>query len=198
MAAPPLFGKLDFRQALSRLMPRGRVWRDDPESIQTALMGALAPSYVRSAAAAAQVLIDANPTTTVNLLAEWEESLGLPDPCTASNPSIEQRQAAVAAKWAARGSLRIAYFTAMALALGFTITITEFTPYSVDQAIDLPLLDPEWSYIWEVDAPEIVTEYFSVDLSSVDDPLETYDAGELICRISADAPSETLVYFVFS
>ncbi len=198
MATPPAFGTTDFQQALRRLAPRGKIWRSDPLSVFMETLAALAPTYTRSTAAAAQVLVDGNPETTVNLVDEWEFSLGLPDPCTVMSPSMEQRQAAIAAKWGARGSLRPAYFIALAAALGFTITITEFTPFTVDDAVDLPMLGPQWSYIWQVNAPEVVTFYFSVDLSSVDDPLESYDAGELVCRITRDAPAETMVLFVFS
>ena len=198
MATPPALSDADFQAALLRLMPRGRVWRNDPGSNLSALAGALAPSWTRNTAAAAQVLIDASPATTQNLLVEWENSLGLPDPCTAANPSIEQRQAAVRAKFGARGALTTAYFITLAAVLGFTITITEFSPYAVDMPCDEPLLEPEWAFIWQVNAPQITTFYFSVEESSVDDPLETYDAGELVCRITQDAPAETLILFVFS
>jgi len=142
MATPPALSDADFQAALLRLMPRGRVWRNDPGSNLSALAGALAPSWTRNTAAAAQVLIDASPATTQNLLVEWENSLGLPDPCTAPNPSIEQRQAAVRAKFGARGALTTAYFITLAAALGFTITITEFSPYTVDMPCDEPLLEP--------------------------------------------------------
>ena len=198
MATPPAFGDTDYQAAMLRLMPRGRVWRTDPASNLSALMLALAPTYTRSMAAAAQVLIDASPATTSNLLPEWESSLSLPDPCTASNPSIEQRQAAVRAKFGARGALTIPYFVALALALGFVITITEYVPFVVDMSVDLPLADSEWAFVWQVNAPAITTFYFSVDESSVEDPLQTYDAGELICRITQDAPAGTLVIFAFS
>ena len=198
MGTPPALSDADFQAALLRLMPRGRVWRNDPGSNLSALAGALAPSWTRNTAAAAQVLVDASPATTSNLLTEWENSLGLPDPCTAPNPTIQQRQAAVRAKWGARGGLTKAYFIAMAADLGFTITITEFSPFAVDQPCDGSLWDVGWSYVWQVNAPAITTFYFSVDESSVDDALETYDAGELICRIRANAPAETLVIFNFS
>lgn len=198
MPIPPVFSDVDFQQAMLRLLPRGRVWRRDPASMLSALMLALAPTYTRGMQAAAQVLIDASPATTQNLLDEWEESLGLPDACTAANPSVQQREAAVRAKWGARGSLTIPYFIALAANLGFTITVTEFTPFAVDMPCDQSLNEPEWSYVWQVNAPEIVTFYFSVDESGVDDPLEVYDAGELVCRIRADAPAETIVLFTFS
>jgi len=196
--APASLGDVDFQQAMLRLLPRGRVWRRDPGSTLSALMLALAPTYSRGMQAAAQVLIDGSPATTENLLPEWEASLGLPDACTAANPSVEQRQAAVRAKWGARGSLTIAYFVALAANLGFTITITEFTPFAVDRPCDEALCEPEWSYVWQVNAPPVVTFYFAVDESGVDDPLEVYDAGELVCRVRADAPAETIVFFTFS
>ena len=198
MAQPPIFSAADIAQAMMRLLPRGRIWRRDPGSMLSAWFLALAPTYVRNMESAAQVLSDANPATTVNLLVEWEKSLGLPDACTGANPSTERRQAAVRAKWGGRGSLTVAYFTALAANLGYTVTIEEFTPFTVDMPVDLPLLDGDWAFIWHVDAPAIVTFYFSVDESSVDDPLEDYDSGELVCRFKADAPAETIVFFTFS
>ena len=195
---PPAFGDRDYQQAMLRLLPQGRVWRRDPGSNLAATLLALAPTYTRSTQAAAQVLLDASPATTVNLLAEWETSLGLPDPCSAANPSIEQRQAAVRAKFGARGALTTAYFITLAAALGFAITITEFRPFAADMACDLPDYDPAWAFAWQVNAPQITTFYFVADASGADDALETYDAGELVCRITRDAPAETMVFFVFS
>jgi uncharacterized protein YmfQ (DUF2313 family) len=197
MATPPPLSDADFQQAMLRLAPRGRVWRRDPSSNLSAVLLALAPTYTRNAEAAAQVLLDASPVTTTNLLSEWESSLGLPDGCTAASPSVQQRQAAVAAKWGARGGLTIAYFVALAAELGFAITITEYSPSCVDMACDLPLSEPDWCFVWEVTAAGVIGFYFSVDVSGVDDPLETYDSGELVCRITADAPAETFVFFTF-
>jgi uncharacterized protein YmfQ (DUF2313 family) len=193
----PTFADEDFHQAMLRLLPRGPAWRADPASNLSATLLGLAPTYTRSSAAAAQVLVDANPDTTENLLAEWEASLGLPDPCTAANPSLQQRQAAVRAKFGARGSLSVPFFIALAAELGFTITITEFAPFTAEMACDLPVTDAIWANVWQVSTTQITTFYFSADQSSADDPLESYDAGELICRITQNAPAETTVFFTF-
>ncbi len=198
MASPPLFGDSDFQQAMQRLLPPGRAWRVDTTSNLSALLLALAPTYTRSTAAAAQVLVDADPDTTVNLLDEWEESLGLPDPCTPLNPSLTQRQAAVRAKWGGRGGLNTGYFIALAANLGFTITITEFRPFAADMACDGPDYDPAWGSAWQVNAPQVTTLYFSAYQSNADDPLETYDSAELICRLVTNAPAETTVIFQFT
>jgi uncharacterized protein YmfQ (DUF2313 family) len=104
----------------------------------------------------------------------------------------------VCAKFGARGALTTGYFIGLAASLGFAITITEFRPFAADMACDLPDYDSAWAFAWQVNAPQITTFYFSADSSSADDPLETYDAGELVCRITHDAPAETTVFFVFS
>jgi uncharacterized protein YmfQ (DUF2313 family) len=198
MSGPPAFGDADYQTAMQRLLPRGAAWRTDPNATLSATLLALAPTYTRGTAAAAQVLIDADPATTRNLLSEWEASLGLPDPCTVVNPSLEQRQAAVRAKFGARGSMSIPFFIALAAELGFTITITEFAPFVVGDPVGLPLYGPAWAFAWEVGAPMVATFHFSVGQSVAGDPLTSYDAPELICRISQNAPAETTVYFVFS
>jgi uncharacterized protein YmfQ (DUF2313 family) len=111
---------------------------------------------------------------------------------------VEQRQAAVRAKWGARGGLSAAYFVALAADLGFAITITEFKPFAADMACDAPGYDTAWAFAWQVSAPQVTTFYFSADASGADDPLETDDAAELVGRIAADRPAETTVFFVFS
>jgi uncharacterized protein YmfQ (DUF2313 family) len=55
-------------------------------------------------ARAGQLIPDAFPCSTVELLPEWEATLGLPDPCVQPPlTTLQQRQAAVCAKLVARG-----------------------------------------------------------------------------------------------
>ena len=200
MPAPPGFGADDYGQALVRLGPRGLIWRTDPASIYVETLRALAPTYERSTAAAAHVLLETSPATTLDLLPEWEASLGLPDECSPPDQTLQQRQAAVRAKWGGRGGLTADYFIEMAAALGFTITITEFTPYVADMPCDEPDLDASWAHAWEVTivAPDVAL-YFSADISTAEEPLVTYvGVDELICRIQDNAPADTVVIFVIS
>jgi uncharacterized protein YmfQ (DUF2313 family) len=198
MPTPPAFGDADFSEATLRLAPRGPIWRRDGGSLFRTTMGALAPTYTRSTEAGAQVLVDASPATTRNLLNEWEASLGLPDPCTRSSPTLDQRRAAVRAKFGARGSLTPAYFVALGAALGLTITIKEFRPFKAGQPCGRPLYGPAWAFAWQVNAPQITIHRFKAGGSSAGDPLATFDNTELACRIMRDAPAGTTVFFVYS
>lgn len=183
MPTPPLFGDEDYGQAMGRLMLKGRIWRTDAAATLTTLLDALAPTYARTTAAAAQLLTDASPATTLNLLEEWEKSLGLPDPCTPLNPTIEQRQAAVRAKWGARGGQSIAYFTAYAADLGFTITITELS------ASD---------YAWQINAPSITSSYFTLGSGNLGDYFWVVGNAEFECRMRQIMPAHTVLTFVYS
>jgi uncharacterized protein YmfQ (DUF2313 family) len=195
---PPAFGDVDYQQAMVRLLPSGRAWRTDLGAKLSAFLLALAPTYRRSTEAAAQLIVDARPDTTQNLLPEWESSLGLPDQCSLPNPSMLQRAAAVRMKWGARGSLSIPYFISLATALGFTITITEFRTFAAGMPCGSPDCGPAWAFAWQVNALQGFTFHFQAGHSAAGDPLTSYDATELVCRITANRPAETTVFFTFS
>jgi hypothetical protein len=192
------FGDADYAQAMLRLLPRGLVWRRDAGSVLSRVLGALAPTYTRSTAAAARLVAQSTPAATVDMLAEWEASLGLPDLFSPVGASTQQRQAAVRAKWGARGGLSVGCFVGLAADLGFAVTVTEFTSYAADMACELACVDSEWSFAWHVSVPQVTTLYFSADAACADDPLETYDAAELIARVTAERPAGTTVFFAFS
>jgi uncharacterized protein YmfQ (DUF2313 family) len=194
----PTYSQADYLAGFQGLLPTGFVWPRESDAVLTQALNALMPTYVRQGESSAALLQDCFPPTAVFLLPEWEATLGLPDPCTALGATLQQRQAAVLAKLIATGGQSVPYFIAFALALGFAITITEFWPFCADDDCELPDCDPSWAFAWQVNAPQITTFYFSADESFADDLLETYDAGELICRMTRYKPAQTLLFFVFS
>jgi uncharacterized protein YmfQ (DUF2313 family) len=198
MPSPPLFGSSDYQQAMLKLLPRGRAWRRDTDSVLVALLGALAPTYVRSNASANQLLVDTLPTTTLNLLPEWEESLGIPDACTPTGQTVAQRQQAVSAKWAARGGQSQAYFIKLALTLGYVTTITQFTSFKVGMRVGLPIYGAAWDFAWQVNVPTYTPQYFRTGINSTGDALATFGSTYLQCRLRALAPAHTTVIFNYS
>ncbi|NHO43360.1 DUF2313 domain-containing protein, partial [Acetobacter fabarum] len=88
---PPVFTKDMFRSAFMSLLPTGPIWPRGEGSVLYKISGAWAASFARSSDRAGNLLVDAFPTSTTELLPEWEATLGLPDPCAGVNPSIAQR-----------------------------------------------------------------------------------------------------------
>jgi uncharacterized protein YmfQ (DUF2313 family) len=119
----------DFLAAAQALLPQGRAWPRDPAAKLTALLDGWARAYATVDARQSNLLIDAFPASTVELLPEWEATLGLPDPCLGQLPTIAQRQAQVLARIRATGGQSIPYLIAFAAVLGFAVGIQEFAPF---------------------------------------------------------------------
>ncbi|WP_338085472.1 putative phage tail protein [Gluconacetobacter entanii] len=92
------YSAADFLAAFQRHLPTGPIWPREAGSNQATALGCLMPTLERLAQRDENLLIDAFPATTVELLPEWQASLGLPDACAGTDPTIEQQRAQVVAR----------------------------------------------------------------------------------------------------
>jgi uncharacterized protein YmfQ (DUF2313 family) len=122
-------GQPDFLRLLQALLPPGACWSTDPNANITALLNALADQRAGVHASAGVFSeVESDPAQTQQLLPEWENDYGLPDPCMPSGAPVATRQALLLAKIAQTGGQSRQYFIGLAAILGYTITITEFQP----------------------------------------------------------------------
>jgi uncharacterized protein YmfQ (DUF2313 family) len=171
-----LYTTSDYAGALSKLRPRGAVWPDDPASAQQQVLLALAPTAERLDASAQGLLIDAFPSTSVDLLPEWEESLALSD----AADSTSQRQVNVVAKLIAVGGQSAAYFIAYAATLGFTITIQTYAPARCG-----------WSYCGDMIGGEDWCFAWSITVTANSGSMTN---AQLLSALQAIAPAETTIF----
>ena len=139
----------DYVAALHALLPRGRAWSRDGDTTQTAVLTGLAEVYEDSNQDANDLLVQAFPATADEMLPEWEYTFGLPESTTAY---VSERQRRVVAALTNTGGQSVAYFIALAAALGFTITITQFTAYNVRKPVGVPIAGDGWAHTWRVNA----------------------------------------------
>jgi uncharacterized protein YmfQ (DUF2313 family) len=186
---------LDYLYQFQRLLPRGRVWHRGWGTLQAQDLLTLMPTWSRLDARAAQEIVDAFPCSTVELLPEWEASLGLPDPCTGPLPTLQQRTAAVCAKFAARGGQSMEYFIHLAAALGFQIEIQTFKPFYAGQGqAGTPLYSEAWAYAWRVIVQsEATITWFRAGMSAAGEPLAFYGGNLVECALAALAPANTVL-----
>lgn len=177
----PLFLASDFAKALQNLLPRGRAWPQDADALQSKVIAGLAPTYARLAARDNQLIVEGFPGTTTELLPEWEESLGLPDPCAGLAPTIDERRDQVVARFANTGGQSAPFFIAYALTLGYVITITLNSPYRFGMPFGLPMYGEKWIFAWTVNAP------MAASLNNV-----------LECEFERLKPAHTVVSFIYS
>lgn len=130
------------------------------------------------------------------LLPDWERVCGITPPAGAG---YQQRQQAVLAKLAETGGLSIPYFTRLAAALGYSITITEPQPFQagIGQAGD-SIAVPDVVFVWRVDVAGGTRAFpFTAGQSAAGDALTTF--GEPVIESLFDdlKPAHTFVYFTY-
>ena len=184
---PSQFRSTDYLGVLQSLLPQGRVWPRDPTAVMTLALGGLAQEPARIDGDAMGLLVDAFPPTAVQLLPEWEETLGLPDPCAGLEPTIALRQAQVTARFQGLGGQSQAFFIAFAAALGFVITIQQFTG-------SMALANT-----WQVTVPGSGTTYALADEAVAEDfiDLVSSNAQVLQCEFARLKPAHTQLNWNF-
>ncbi len=188
-----------YREQLQALLPQGAAWSREPGGVLTAVLDAWAQELGRFDQRCGDLIDEADPRTTNELLADWERVAGLPDPCLGASPSLGQRRATLVQRLITLGGATPAYFIAVALALGVAITITEYRPFDVNGPVNVPIYGPDWGYAWQVNAPLYGATGFLAVTGSVADALGWYDANlQLECVIRALKPAHTIVIFSYT
>lgn len=145
----------DYLAALFKAVPPGRLWRRGALGLGLLLEG-MSAELARAHLIAVQAWTELFPGTADDMLGEWESILGLPNPCAPAPSSLEDRQAAAAARFAEGGSHEPGYYRRVAAELGVTIEIDDRlrTPFRADisKAGDV-LWDEYQVFVWQVSGP---------------------------------------------
>lgn len=190
------FGADDYRRQLASLLPRGLPWPRSADSVLQRLLAGWADELARVDLRGDALVAEADPRTTLELLEDWERAYGLPDACTELGESWSARRARLVAKIVATGGQSPAYYIAVAAELGYTVTIEEFRPWTVDSAVDAPISGTDWAYAWLVRAPAETVTWWTCD-SGCDEPLASWGNTLLECVISRLKPAHTIVLFAY-
>ena len=181
---------------LKALLPPGIAWPRDGGT-QDDVLGALAEELARVDARAADLLEEADPRTTAELLPDWERAFGLPDPCVDLPDTYGERIVALVEKMSRIGGQSPTYFIALAARLGFTVTITEFDPFTVEDTVEDTITGQDWQFAWQVNAPPETVTAFTVD-GYVTEPLADWGNVRLECAIARLKPAHTTVLFAYA
>lgn len=187
----------DFLRAFMSLLPRGRVWSRDVSSVQSRALLGLVTIYEDSTARTNQLLVDAFPGSTYELLPEWELTLGLPDPCAGPAPTIQARRAQVVARLTATGGQSIPYFTGLAKSLGYEVTVTQFMPSRFGKRFGTPFGGVDWAHAWQINAPTFTVNRLRFG-DSFGSPFSYWTNNVLQCELQSVKPAHTVLNFSYS
>jgi len=182
------------------LLPQGEAWDRDPRSTFGRLLSGLSTWRARSDVRGSDLLLEADPRTTTELIELWEDAVGLPDECLPAPQSISERRALVVSRLIGQGGGSRAFMVSLARAVGFEVTVTEGvgTVFRVDEGRVGESLGSELEdFVWIVTAPYTLVRDFRVGLSTVGEALRTFGNQLLECVIRRANPAHTLVRFIY-
>jgi uncharacterized protein YmfQ (DUF2313 family) len=104
---------------LQSLLPVGQAWTRAPEANLTKLLLAVAAELSKIHGRADDLINESDPRTTLEMLADWEITAGLPDTCTGGEDTIQERRAAVVQRITSTGGQSRSYFLSIAAVLGY-------------------------------------------------------------------------------
>lgn len=180
----------DYGATLRALLPTGEAWPRLPDLLRDQLLDALAESFARVHNRALDLVEEADPRTAVLLLPEWEAALGLPDDCTGPAETIAERQRRAHARLISVGGHTFEYFTGVAAALGYAITIEEHPPATCESDC-VSSLDPDdlvvgdlpspWCFVVDIRAAEETINELDCAAGGCDEPLRWWGNQLLEC-----------------
>lgn len=121
----------DYGQELLTFLPTGQAWPRDPGSTLEGAITGLAYTYGFVDGRAGDLLErESDPRMTVELLPDWEQAWGLPDPCFPSATSIAERQRMLVLYMTWMGGQSRDYFIKLMEFIGYKVNyVGEFAPF---------------------------------------------------------------------
>jgi uncharacterized protein YmfQ (DUF2313 family) len=170
---------VEYAAGFNNLLPTGPAWPREPDAVLQKVVSGLAGIWGDPVENLAALLLtrESDPRATITLLTDWERAWGLPDPCAPVPTSITERHQALVAKMTLLGGQSRAFFIEDAAAIGYTITIDEYSPFmcGISSVGDTRFLnaaigDSATRYRWEIGSPDM-RFYWTANVNSV---RETY------------------------
>jgi len=190
----------DYVILLKRLLPSGLAWPREQTTYMHKLLEALSEEFARlDVRAGVDLINEMDPTTTTELLPDYERLVELPDDLqTELSASLEQRRKDIVRKLTTGGGQAPAFFVEIAAAFGYTVTIEEYFPFRAGRnRCGYRCFDVDWIHHWGIRSDQSVTLYFRAGQNRCGDRLRTSQNQGLEAVINDAKPAHTVVHFLY-
>ncbi len=192
----------DYRLLLTEEQPQGLRPPGPAQAGDPALLAGFAPGMAKAHNRALDVLDEADPTTTFQMLADQEREWGLPDPCSQGvATTLQERRAALVDKRKARGGSTRVYLQAIADRLGYDADVVEHRPFVCGTARcgETPLNGGHAirRYVLATIHGPRVTLFRSGDSQCGDQLGKITQAEDLVCRLNKVAPGHLDIRYAY-
>lgn len=146
-----------------------------------------------------QLLLEADPRTCSLMLADWERTYDLPDPCVHVAQTVDQRRAALVSLATMQGSQSRQFYIDIATAMGYPgATIDEYRPMTCSDNCNGALWSEADRFVWQINLPYAGGGVFVMNSNSAcDSPLAAWGDDVIECRINRFKPAHTTAVFAY-
>ena len=181
-----------YREQIHALLPAGRAWPEEADTTLDALVRAMAAQVAEVDRSASNLLADILPSTTFNLLPDWERVAGLPDICSVLGSSITIRRASLLENLVTKPTLHVTEFERIGRTFGTIITVEELDQARADAIAGLDTTNGKWRFVWWIGIPLSADLRYLRMTSRVNERFATFDRNtEMECRLENAAPAHT-------
>lgn len=190
----------DYLFLLKSLLPRGRAWQSERGSTISKLLEAIADEFTRVQVRIESLIKELDPTTTQEMLQDWESLLGIPNECTGpiSDLTYQARKKLVYTFYTMTGGTRPEYYVDLINNFGFEIEVREYRNFRAGLSVaGDPLNNGLWRNAFEVRTINAPVFRFSAGQNVAGDPL-VVPSNELIkCIIEENKPAHAVAIYTF-
>jgi uncharacterized protein YmfQ (DUF2313 family) len=189
----------EYREQLKALLPPGQAFPRDAGTTLHDLLDGMSIELARVDDRASVLPQEVNPTTSLELLPDWERVAGLPDKCSGVlEETLQGRRNALLTKLTSTGGQSAEYFIELAASLGYMVTIEVFRPFRAGRSVaGDALTNGPWSHTWLIRAPAVSVTEFRAGLSAAGERLRTWGNDTLECKINLLKPAHTIALFAY-
>lgn len=189
----------DYLEQLKMLLPPGQAFPRESGTTLHSLLDGMSIELARVDGRGEALPLEANPSTTSEMLSDWERVAGLPDKCSGVlEETLQGRKNALLAKLSSTGGQSASYFIELAGLLGYTVTVEEYRPFraGLSRAGDA-LTNGDWVFTWLIRAAETSVISFRAGVSAAGERLRTWGNDTLECKINQLKPAHTIALFAY-
>jgi uncharacterized protein YmfQ (DUF2313 family) len=189
----------DYLEQLKTLLPPGQAFPREAGTTLHSLLDGMSIELARVDARGEALPLEAIPSSSSELLVDWERVAGLPDKCSGVlEETLQGRKNVLLAKLSSTGGQSAPYFIELADSLGYVVTIEQFRPFRVGLSrVGDALTNGDWVFAWRIKAPAVTVTSFRVGQSAVGERLRTWGNDTLECKINQLKPAHTIALFAY-
>ncbi|PCJ57841.1 MAG: hypothetical protein COA65_08835 [Rhodospirillaceae bacterium] len=190
-----------YLDQLQQLLPPGAAWPRDSDATLTALLQSVAQGMAKVDARSLDLITEADPRSTLEMLGDWETTAGLPDACFPAGTTLTERRNALVQRLTTIGGQTPQFFIDLATGLGHaSAVIEEFTPAicGLGQCGDALNGAPSVRFYWRIILALENLLLARCASTQCGDNLGTFlRASALECVLKKLAPAQTTVLFSY-